>query len=203
MGLGGTCHRALGSVAVSGVLRRAAEPGFDPGPRYARSGWQRSAALLSLAALALAFAGCTAVGGIAGSAAAISTGAVTGNPAIGIGVGIAVQASTDAGIQYATRKWQQAEQDAIAAEVGGMTVGETRPWAIKHPIPYENEHGEVQVTELIKNPLTDCKRLLFSVVAGKGAAATSNWYATTACRQDDRWKWAAAEPAVARWGNLQ
>jgi hypothetical protein len=61
----------------------------------------------------------------------------------------------------------------------------------------------VQVTELIKNPLADCKGLLFSVASGKGPSATSAWYATTACRQGKQWKWAAAEPAVARWGNLQ
>jgi hypothetical protein len=197
MGLGGARHRTLGVAAVSAVAsNRAAAASCTRRPL-------RAIGLLTALAALAALGGCNTIGGFAGAAAAVSTGAVTANPAIGIGVGVAVQAGTDAGIKYATRKWQQAEQDAIAAEVGGMAVGETRPWAIKHSIPYGNEQGEVQVTEVIKTPLTDCKGMLFSVVAGKGDKQTRAWYASTACRQGNHWKWAVAEPAVPRWGNLQ
>jgi hypothetical protein len=34
-------------------------------------------------------------------------------------------------------------------------------------------------------------------------SAHEEWYAARVCQQGVRWKWADAEPAVARWGNLQ
>ena len=62
-------------------------------------------------------------------------------------------------------------------------------------------YGEVRVIRLIQTPLALCKEALFSVAAGEGEER--EWFSTTACDEGDRWRWAAAEPAVERWGNLQ
>lgn len=147
--------------------------------------------------------GCNSIGGFAGAAAGVASGAVTSNPAVGYAIGIGVQAATDATTKYIFRNWQKAEQDEIAAVIGNLEVGQSRPWAIVHQIAYGNEHGEVRVTRLIDTPLALCKEAIMSVNTGEGAQLQRAWYVTTACRSDDVWKWAAAEPAVERWGSLQ
>jgi hypothetical protein len=157
-------------------------------------------ALLPILSLGLAaLGGCRFAGELIAAGAGGASGAATANPAVGIVVGIAVNSGIDASIDYFTRKRQQAEQDAIAGEVATMTVGERRPWKIRHDIPIGNEHGEVEVTRMINTPLTLCKELVFSVDDGE----QRDWYATEACRQGERWKWALAEPTTERWGSLQ
>lgn len=158
--------------------------------------------LLPFVILALvALGGCRFAGDLAGAAAGGASGAATANPAVGIAVGLAVHSGIDATVNYITRKRQQAEQDAIAGQVATMQVGERRLWKIQHDIPIGNEHGEVQVTRTISTPLAWCKDLVFSVESDD--AKRQAWYATQACRQGERWKWALAEPAVERWGSLQ
>jgi hypothetical protein len=147
--------------------------------------------------------GCRFVGELAGAAAGGATAAASANPLVGVAVGVAVNSAIDAGTNYITRKRQQAEQDAIAAEVATMTVGDRRPWKIRHDIPIGNEHGEVEVTRVIATPIAMCKELLFSVDSGSGDQPKRAWYATQTCEQGQRWKWALAEPAVERWGFLQ
>jgi hypothetical protein len=61
----------------------------------------------------------------------------------------------------------------------------------------------VRVTRIINTPLTVCKELFFSVAQHRATEPSRAWYKTSACRQGNEWKWAAAEPAVYRWGNLQ
>ena len=51
--------------------------------------------------------------------------------------------------------------------------------------------------------LTLCKELVFSVDSGDGGDVKRELYATQACLQGERWKWALAEPTVERWGSLQ
>ncbi len=157
--------------------------------------------ILSLAIAALG--GCRFSGELVAAAAGGASAAATANPAVGIAVGIAVHSGIDATTAYLTRKRQQAEQDAIAAEVATMDVGERRPWKIVHDIPIGNEHGEVTVTRVIPTPLTLCKELVFSVDSGSDATLKQDWYETQACQQCQRWKWALAEPATERWGALQ
>jgi hypothetical protein len=147
--------------------------------------------------------GCSSVGAASGAAAGVASGLVTTNPAVGIGVGIAVQAATDEAIGRYMRTLHTDQQNMIAALAGAMPVGETRPWAVKHTLPIENGHGKVRVTRAFGSALTLCKDFVFSVQDGDGPNAHEAWYTGSACQQDKGWKWASAEPAVERWGNLQ
>ncbi|ACC71329.1 hypothetical protein PPMP20_13235 [Paraburkholderia phymatum] len=151
--------------------------------------------------------GCSSasVGAAAGAGAGAATGIVTANPAVGIGVGIAVQAATDAAVARYLRVMHTDQQNVIAALAGAMPVGETRDWSVKHSLPIENGHGQVRVTRAFASSLAICKEFVFSVVDGDKPDSKVYWYTANACQQDNKgyWKWASAEPAVARWGNLQ
>jgi hypothetical protein len=147
--------------------------------------------------------GCSSIGAASGAAAGVASGLVTSNPAVAIGVGIAVQAATDEAVGRYMRSMHKDQQDLIAALAGAMPVGETRPWAVKHTLPVENGHGEVRVTRAFNSALALCKEFVFSVQDGDGPNAPAAWFTASACRQDAGWKWASAEPAVERWGNLQ
>ena len=171
---------AVGFVAVTSAVRAIAVP-----------------------MLLLALGGCRFSGDLVAAAAGGASGAATANPAVGIAVGVAVSSGIDAAFAYVGRKWQQGEQDALAAQVGTMRVGEQRPWAVHHFVPIDNEHGEVEVTRDIVTPLTTCKELVFSVESGKGEDVHHAWYTTQVCQDGVHWKWALAEPAVGRWEFLQ
>ncbi len=73
-----------------------------------------------------------------------------------------------------------------------------RPWEIRHTIPFGNEHGQLEAVREIATPLTTCREIVFSVEDDP-----PEHYTTTLCRGAERWTWAAAEPAVDRWGYLQ
>jgi hypothetical protein len=161
------------------------------------------AAARLLPLLLLMLGGCRLAGELVAAGAGGASAAATANPAVGVAVGIGVNAGIDATFAYLGRKWQQAEQDAIAGEVAAMQPGDRRPWKIEHIIPIGNEHGEVEVVRAIDTRLTLCKELVFSVELGSGAALTRQWFTTDACRDGKRWKWSAAEPATQRWGVLQ
>lgn len=149
--------------------------------------------------------GCSSasVGATSGAAAGVATGLVTANPAVGIGVGIAVQAATDEVVRNYMRDMHEDQQNLIAALAGALPVGGTRPWRIKHSMPIENGHGQVRVTREFRSALASCKDFVFSVQDGDDPGAHEAWYTGSACQQDKGWKWALAEPAVERWGNLQ
>ena len=187
MGVSGAGDRTLGIAAVSAH-------GVAQG---------RAAALLLAAAM---LAGCSTVGGLAGTVAGIATGSFTSNPAIGIAVSVSVKAATDAEIKNLLRSLQQDEQDEIAALAGAMTPGEIRQWQVRHFIPYGNNQGEMQVTRVIDTPLASCKEVMFTVADRKAPAPVDDapraWFSANVCRQEARWKWAIAEPAVERWGSL-
>ena len=152
--------------------------------------------------LVIQLGGCRFAGDLVAAAAGGASAAASGNPAVGIAIGIGVQAGLDATVSHIVRKRQQAEQDAIATEVATMSDGERHPWKVEHDIPLGNEHGEVYVTRVFNTALTSCKEIVFSVETG-GTPPTSLTYTTEVCRNGDRWKWALAEPAVERWGVLQ
>jgi hypothetical protein len=126
-------------------------------------------------------------------------GASTGSPAVGFLVGVATDAGANYVVRYYGRVRQGAEQDAIAQVAGDLPIGTEADWKIEHFIPIGNEHGRLQVVRDIDSPLAACKELAFSVDDGK----RRSWYTTDICKQAQQWKWAAAEPAVARWGFLQ
>ena len=175
MGVRRACHRALARLAVIARL---------------------TAVLLILSSVA----GCAAVSDITGAVAGLASGAATGNPAVGIGVGIAVRAGTYGLLDRVARTRQRKEHDAIAAAVGETGVGETRPWAVDQRV-VGDAHWEVRVMRVIETPLARCKEVAFSVVEGE--RATPAWFTTTACEHGGEWRWAVAEPAVERWVNLQ
>ena len=162
------------------------------------------AALPLLLALAVApLAGCSSVGGIAGAATGTAAAVGSGNPAVGILVGVGTRAAADEAVRRVSRRWSRTEQDALADAVGAMGVGEARRWEVRHDLPIRNKRGEVRVLRAVETPLAECKEVLFSVDSGERPDAARRWFLTSACRQDDRWKWAAAEPATERWGSLQ
>jgi surface antigen len=147
----------------------------------------------------LALAGCKSIGGVAGVIAAAGTGSASGNPAVGIAVGIAVRSGVNALADYLDRRRHQGEQDAIAEAAGAAPLGAARPWEIHHTIPIGNERGELQAVREFQTPLTTCREIVFTVVDGEDR----DMLTTTLCREADGWRWAAAEPAVDRWGYLQ
>ncbi len=155
-------------------------------------------------AMAGLLAGCNSIGGFTGAVAAAASGTLTTNPAIGIGVGIAVQSATDATFRRIFRDMQADEQNRIAALAGSMDIGQQQTWDIHHRMPFSDERGELRVVGAIDNALATCKEVMFSVIGGKKDAPTRQWFVTQTCRQSDgQWRWATAEPAVPRWGTLQ
>lgn len=178
MGRGRAGDRPLGRIAIAMVPARGA-------------------ALLLVASILLG--GCKDFGTIAGIATGSATGAATGNPAIGVAVGIGVSAGGNFLVRYIARVRTGAEQDVIAAAAGGLPVGGRARWAIHHTIPIGNEHGDLEVIDVIATPIAVCKRVVFSAVEGRAR----DLYAVDVCRDPRRWKWATAEPAVSRWGFLQ
>lgn len=160
--------------------------------------------LLLLAGCAAPLLGCGQVADITGAVAGGGAALVSANPAVGYGVGIGVRAATSAGLRYVIRRRETAAQDEVAAVIGGLAPGESRRWRIAHDIPIGNAEGEVRLVRILDNALAPCREALFSVEDGAAsAAAPRQWFLTTACRQGEAWKWAAAEPAVGRWGSLQ
>jgi hypothetical protein len=141
--------------------------------------------------------GCSLVPAAAGVAAGGATAAVTANPVVGYAVGLGVRAGADEVLKYYVRVRKNSEQDAIADVAGQSPVGETRRWEIRHTIPIGNAKGSLSVMGEIPNPLAQCREVMF-VTDGVEAP-----FITQICRDSDRWHWAAAEPAVDRWGNLQ
>ena len=143
--------------------------------------------------------GCAAVSDVSGLAAGGGAGVVTANPAVGFIIGLGVRAGVEEVRRYVVLSRQEGEQDAIADAAGSAPVGETRPWQIRHTIPIGNENGDLAVVREFTTPLATCREVVFSVADGDRPSL----FTTSLCRQAARWKWAAAEPAVARWGFLQ
>jgi hypothetical protein len=169
---------------------------------------RRSVRLRCIAACVLALsmtslAGCGSIGGLVGATAAFATSVATTNPAIGLSVGIAAKAATDEVMKKVSRRRQRDQQDAIAGVLRDMQAGDSREWLLPHLFGSGSDHGEVRVVRLIETPLARCKEILFSLVDGDAESAKRAWFTTIACEQGEEWKWAAAEPAVERWGNLQ
>jgi len=181
MGGGGADDGALGRSAVSA-----------PGAR-----------VLLLLAVASGLSGCKDLSTVAAIASGSATSAVTGNPAIGVAVGLSVGAGGDFLVRYIARVRAGTEQDLIAETAGRLSVGGEAPWAVHHTIPIGNQHGELAVVDEFTTPIAVCKEVIFSVIAGRSANARRNHYSADVCRDPRGWKWATAEPAVERWGFLQ
>ncbi len=157
---------------------------------------------LSVAAIAVV-AGCSSTPQIAAIVGGGAAGAATANPAIGFAVGVALDAAGNYAFQYFGRTWQGSEQDAMAEVAGALPAGTEAAWTIVHTLPIGNEHGQLRVIRSIDSPLAACKEIAFSVDTGTGEKSKRAWFTSDVCKQDATWKWASAEPAVARWGFLQ
>ena len=147
--------------------------------------------------------GASASAGVAGAAIA---GKVTSNAAVASGIGLGALAAARAGVAYTQRVMHTYTQDMIAQAAGPLAVGAVAPWVAIHSVPLEDdEKGRVTVSRTISTGTLDCKEIVFSVdtVADKDKPATSAFYVAAVCRDGRNWKWASAEPAVARWGALQ
>ncbi len=160
-------------------------------------------AVLPLLTAGLLLSGCKAIPQITGALTGGAIGTATASPAVGFAVGVATDTAVQAGMRWFGRSRANGEQDAIAKVAGSLAVGQKHPWHIDHTIPFGNEHGELYVVRQIDTPLTECKKIVFSVDDGEGADLHRSWYATSVCHQAEGWKWALAEPAVSRWGYLQ
>jgi hypothetical protein len=163
--------------------------------------------LVALAAASLAACqtpgGPQAAGDVTGATTGTVAAALTANPALGAAVGIGTRAVVDAGLAYVGRRRQRSEQDALAAAVGAMRVGEARAWRAPGGPPWRGRRGEVRVLRAAETRLASCKEVAFSVAAGGDDPPARRWFVTTACRHAEGWRWAAAEPATTRWGDLQ
>jgi len=94
------------------------------------------------------------------------------------------------------------QQDAIAAAAGFAAIGTMRVWKVEHMLPVENGFGRVLVLRDLNTPLTTCREFAFSVIEDN-APRREQWFTASVCKRGGWWKWASAEPSVARWGNLQ
>ncbi|MBP0491310.1 hypothetical protein [Roseomonas indoligenes] len=151
--------------------------------------------------------GCGLATDLTSAAAGVAAGTATANPALGFGIAVGTRAAVQAGLNWAVRVRARGEQDAVAEAIGRLAPGETLAWRSEHTIPFGDEEGEARLVREMVTPLATCREALFSIAEGEGAERTQEWFLTTACRQKggdgERWKWAAAEPATARWGSLQ
>lgn len=153
--------------------------------------------------LLLPLGGCSSLADILGAGAGTAATVGSSNPAVGIAVGVATRAAADWAIRTVGRRWTRTEQEALAEAIGATEVGEERPWHVRHTLPFGDGQGEVRVLRVIDTPLARCKEAAFSVAEEEEADAPRRWFLTTACRQEEGWAWAGAEPATGRWGSLQ
>jgi hypothetical protein len=153
-------------------------------------------------AFAALLSGCAAVSDITGAVAGFAAGALTANPAVGIGVGIVVRAGTAEALGHIARVRRDAEHQAIVAAIADAAAGERRTWSLDRKASGD-AHGEARVVRLIETPIAVCKEIAFTVSREEGAVAFGDWFTTVACFDGQQWRWAIAEPAVDRWANLQ
>ena len=163
--------------------------------------WLRLAALCST--IAIGVSGCSSLGAISGTAAALTSGFVTANPAVGVGIGIAVQAATDVAVNRFMKGMHADQQQHIAEVAGQLQAGEIGEWRVDHTLPVENGHGKVRMLRSFSSALASCREFAFSVQDGDEPTAPEQWYTAVACESAGQWQWANAEPAVTRWGALQ
>ena len=177
--------------------------------RLARARQASFLALLAAAGAALCTTGCSSLlsegsataAGVAGTAVAAS---VTTNAAAAAGIGLGVLAAAQSGVKAVERNYHGHQQDLIAGIAGELPVGQVAAWRSEHAIQLEpDEAGRVTVSRVISATDLACKEIVFSVDRIEDKKTLSSFYVATICKDSVRWRWATAEPATARWGNLQ
>ncbi len=168
-----------------------------------------SPCLWVMVGLTLAMSGCSSLlsegsataAGVAGTAVAAS---VTKNAAVSAGIGLGVLAGAQAGVKAVERDYHGRQQDRIAEAAGELAPGQVATWQSRHPIRLEPDaSGRVTVSRVISTGELECKEIVFSVDRVQDKAPLSEFYVATICKDAVKWRWATAEPATARWGNLQ
>ncbi len=163
--------------------------------------------LALLAALGLSGCGSVLSAGasdLAGVAGAGVAGAVTTNAATAAAIGLGTQSLAREGVRYLQRRVHRAEQEAIAAAAGPLEPGAVTRWSVEHSLPLEDyAQGQVVVSRGFGAGSFRCKELVFSVETTRRRELQQAFYVATVCRDGGPWRWASAEPAVARWGGLQ
>jgi hypothetical protein len=170
---------------------------------------------LKIPAAALAFASLSCVSGcsslinagsaeVAGIGGAAIAGSLTDNAAAAAGIGLAVQAATRAGVQYAQRQVHRDVQDEIARAAGALQVGDVGNWQIDPKANLEpRQAGRVTISRVISTTVLQCKEAVFSVDRVVKEVPQSSFFVAIVCQDGAKWKWASAEPATERWGALQ
>ena len=145
--------------------------------------------------------GAATTAGVGGTAIA---GKLTRNATVASGIGLGVLAAGQAGVKAVERDYHGDQQDRIAAVAGALEVGQVGRWESRHRIQIErDEAGRVTVSRLIGADDLRCKEIVFTVDEIKDEEPLSAFYVATICQDAERWRWASAEPATARWGSLQ
>jgi len=163
---------------------------------------------LAAAFLVLSLTGCdvaqNSAGPIGGTAVGLGVAGVTANPFVAYAAGVGAEAAIQSLQNYLGRRLHAGEQDNIATAVAKLAPGQSAPWRIHYIFGIDSEHGDVTVLKTIATPLTTCKNVAFTVIAGNKPDVGRGLYITSVCRESDgAWRWAEAEPATARWGFLQ
>lgn len=142
-------------------------------------------------------AGCAAAGGaadeMAGFAAGSAAGALTGNPFVAVGIGMATRFASGEARAYIDRRKQAAIRAAIAEAAGNAEEGEIVPWRVDLDIPPGHAHGQAQSVRVLDGQI-QCREVLYSVKNEDAA-----YYVGVICRHPDGWRWAIAEPTAERW----
>jgi hypothetical protein len=177
--------------------------------RLKRPSWALPHLIALASPLVLSTSGCSslfdegaaAAAGVGGAAVA---GGITRNAAVAAGIGLGVLAAAQEGVKAVKRNYHGDQQDEIAEIAGDLAVGQVAQWQSRHTIKLESdEAGKVTVSRIISATDLNCKEVVFSVDHVEDAATLSSFYVATICRDAVRWRWATAEPATARWGNLR
>lgn len=157
----------------------------------------------------LALSGCgslltEATSTTAGIAGAATGAAITHNATVAAAIGLGINSVAAEGLRYVERRIHRAEQDRIAAVAGPLPVNAVARWSVSHNVPIEpDEFGYVVVSREFGALGFRCKEIVFSVDEGTRQGPHRSFFTANICQDGTRWKWASAEPATARWGNLQ
>jgi hypothetical protein len=152
-------------------------------------------------ASAIALAGCaeagSAVNTVATAGLAAAIGSATGSPLIGVPAGLAASFGVNQGVRYGQRRIEGNVQNAVAAAAGPLDVGQAATWRVTERLPLTGRSGVVQVARSFGESIP-CKDVVLTI------GDESDVYVATICQnKKGEWRWAMAEPAVGRWGNLQ
>lgn len=134
---------------------------------------------------------------VAGFGVGSAVGVATGNPVLGIGVGLAARAGVDEGVRYYHREEADVVQDAIAAAAGEAPLEQTVAWEADTHLPWVSAEGEVMAVREFGDSFR-CREIVFT-----DSDEEDRFFVATICKGSEQWHWALAEPATARWDDLQ